>query len=146
MYDMAGNDIGWEIRKRRAAERPDFIYSKAADRLCEQGRYGQKTGKGWYRYEPGNRKPIPDPDVEQLLAAYRKEIGIAPRVITDEEIVERCAYALANEGANIIAEGIALRASDVDMVYLTGYGFPAYRGGPMFYADTVGLAIVLAAI
>lgn len=146
MYDMAGNDIGWEIRKRRAAERPDFIYSKVADRLCERGRYGQKTGKGWYRYEPGNRKPVPDPDVEQLLAAYRKEIGITARAISDEEIIERCAYALANEGANIIAEGIALRASDVDMVYLTGYGFPAYRGGPMFYADTVGLPKVLAAI
>ena len=146
MYDMAGNDIGWEVRKRRALERPDFVYSKVADRLCEQGRYGQKTGRGWYRYEPGNRKPIPDPEVEQLIAAYRKEIGIAPRAIADEEIVERCMYALANEGANIIDEGIALRASDVDMVYLTGYGFPPYRGGPMFYADTVGLANVLAAI
>ena len=146
MYDMAGNDIGWEIRKRRALERPDFVYSKIADRLCEQGRYGQKTGKGWYRYEPGNRKPLPDPEVEQLLAAYRKEIGITPRVISDEEILERCLYALANEGANIVHEGIALRASDVDMVYLSGYGFPPYRGGPMFHASTVGLAGVLAAI
>jgi 3-hydroxyacyl-CoA dehydrogenase len=146
MYDMAGNDIGWEVRKRRAVERPDFAYSKVADRLCEQGRFGQKTGKGWYRYEPGSRKPIPDPEVEQLIAAYRKEIGVAPRAISEEEIVERCMFALANEGANIIDEGIALRASDVDMVYLTGYGFPAYRGGPMFYADTVGLANVLAAI
>ena len=146
MYDMAGNDIGWEIRKRRALERPDFVYSKVADRLCEQGRFGQKTGKGWYRYEPGNRKPIPDPEVEQLLAAYRKEIGITPRVIADQEILERCMLALANEGANIVNEGIALRASDVDMVYLTGYGFPPYRGGPMFNADTAGLANVLAAI
>jgi len=146
MYDMAGNDIGWEVRKRRAVERPDFVYSKVADRLCEQGRYGQKTSRGWYRYEPGNRKPIPDPEVEQLIAAYRKEIGITPRAIADAEIVERCMFPLANEGANILAEGIALRASDVDMVYLTGYGFPPYRGGPMFYADTVGLPNVLAAI
>ena len=146
MYDMAGNDIGWEIRKRRAMERPDFIYSKVADRLCEKGRYGQKTGLGWYRYEPGNRKPIPDPDVEQLIAAYRKEIGVTPRAVSDEEIVQRCAFAMANEGANIVNEGIALRASDVDMVYLSGYGFPHYRGGPMFYADTVGLKNVLAAI
>jgi len=146
MYDMAGNDIGWDIRKRRALERPDFVYSKVADRLCEQGRYGQKTGKGWYRYEPGNRKPIPDPEVEQLIAAYRKEIGVTPRAIADAEIVERCMFPLANEGANILEQGIALRASDVDMVYLTGYGFPPYRGGPMFYADTVGLPKVLAAI
>ena len=146
MYDMAGNDIGWEVRKRRAVERPQFVYSKVADRLCEQGRFGQKTGKGWYRYEPGSRKPIPDPDVEQLIAAYRKEISVKPRAISEEEIIERCIYALANEGANIIDEGIALRASDVDMVYLTGYGFPPYRGGPMFYADTVGLPNVLAAI
>jgi len=146
MYDMAGNDIGWEVRKRRSIERPDFIYSKIADRLCEQERYGQKTGRGWYKYEPGNRKPIPDPEVEQMIAAYRKEIGITPRAISDEEIVERCMYALANEGAAILEEGVALRASDVDMVYLTGYGFPPYRGGPMFYADTVGLANVLAAI
>jgi len=146
MYDMAGNDIGWEVRKRRAVERPQFVYSKVADRLCEQGRFGQKTGKGWYRYEPGSRKPIPDPEVEQLIAAYRKEIGITPRTFTEEEIVQRCVFALANEGANIIDEGIALRASDVDMVYLTGYGFPPYRGGPMFYADTLGLPTVLAAI
>ena len=146
MYDMAGNDIGWEVRKRRAVERPDFVYSKVADRLCEQGRFGQKTAKGWYRYEPGNRKPIPDPEVEQLLAAYRKEIGVTPRAITEEEIVERCMFPLANEGANILDEGIALRASDVDIVYLTGYGFPPYRGGPMFNADTVGLPNVLAAI
>ncbi len=146
MYDMAGNDIGWEVRKRRAVERPDIAYSKIADRLCEQGRFGQKTGKGWYRYEPGSRKPVPDPEVERLIAAYRKEIGVTPRTIAEEEIVERCIVALANEGANIIGEGIALRASDVDMVYLTGYGFPPYRGGPMFYADTVGLPAVLAAI
>lgn len=146
MYDMAGNDIGWEIRKRRAKERPDMVYSKVGDRICERGWFGQKAGRGWYRYEPGSRKPIPDPEVEAIIAEYRREIGVTPRPISDEEIVERCIYALVNEGARILEEGIALRASDIDMVYLTGYGFPPYRGGPMFYADTVGLAKVLAAI
>ncbi len=146
MGDMAGLDIGWEIRKRRYLERPNFVYSKLGDRICERGRYGQKTGKGWYLYEPGSRKPIPDPEVDQIIAAYRQEIGIKPRQISDQEIVERLIYALVNEGAYILEEGIALRASDIDMVYLTGYGFPPYRGGPMFYADTVGLDKVLAAI
>jgi 3-hydroxyacyl-CoA dehydrogenase len=146
MYDMAGNDIGFEIRKRRAKERPDFVYGKFADRIAEKGWFGQKTGRGWYRYEPGNRKPVPDAEVERMLADYRKEMGHRTRAISDDEIVERCVYALANEGAHILEEGIALRASDIDMVYLTGYGFPAYRGGPMFYADTVGLDKVLAAI
>ncbi|HXU41629.1 MAG TPA: 3-hydroxyacyl-CoA dehydrogenase NAD-binding domain-containing protein, partial [Burkholderiales bacterium] len=146
MYDMAGNDIGWEVRKRRYQERPDFVYSKIADRVCEQGRFGQKTGKGFYKYEAGNRKPIPDPTVDEIIAAYRKEIKITARQIGDDEIVQRLVYALVNEGAHILEEGIALRASDVDMVYLTGYGFPPYRGGPMFYADTVGLDKVLASI
>ena len=146
MYDMAGNDIGWEVRKRRYQERPDFVYSKFADRICELGRFGQKTGKGFYKYEPGSRQPIPDPEVDSIIASHRKEIGITPRQISDEEIVERCIYALANEGAHILEEGIALRASDIDMVYLTGYGFPPFRGGPMFYADTVGLDKVLASI
>jgi 3-hydroxyacyl-CoA dehydrogenase len=146
MYDMAGNDIGWEVRKRRAKERPDFVYGKFADRIAEKGWFGQKTGRGWYRYEPGSRKPIPDPEVEKMLSDYRKEMGLKPRPISDEEIVQRCMYALANEGAHILEEGIALRASDIDMVYLTGYGFPPYRGGPMFYADTVGLDNVLKSI
>ena len=146
MYDMAGNDIGWEIRKRRSKERPDMVYSKAADRICEKGWFGQKTGRGWYRYEKGNRKPIPDPEVDKLLSEYREEIGVKQRKIPDDEIVERCIYALVNEGARILEEGIALRASDIDMVYLTGYGFPPYRGGPMFYADQVGLDKVLASI
>jgi len=146
MYDMAGNDIGWEIRKRRYQERPDFVYSRIADRICEQGRFGQKTGKGFYKYEAGNRKPIPDPAVDEIISQYRKEIGITPRQISADEIVQRLVYALVNEGAYILAEGIALRASDIDMVYLTGYGFPAYRGGPMFYADTVGLDKVLKSI
>jgi 3-hydroxyacyl-CoA dehydrogenase len=146
MYDMAGNDIGWEIRKRRAKERPDMVYSKFADRICEKGWFGQKTGRGWYRYEKGSRKPIPDPEVEEMLAQYRKELNLSPRKVSDEEIIERCMFALANEGARILEEGIALRASDIDMVYLTGYGFPPYRGGPMFYADQVGLEKVLSSI
>jgi 3-hydroxyacyl-CoA dehydrogenase len=141
--DLAGNDIGWAVRKRRYVENPDVPYSKIADRLCELGRFGQKTGAGWYRYEPGKRDPIPDPAVEEIITAYRNEMGITPRQISDEEIVERCVFALANEGARIVEEGIAARASDVDMVYLTGYGFPLARGGPMFYADTVGLPKVV---
>jgi 3-hydroxyacyl-CoA dehydrogenase len=146
MYDMAGNDIGWEIRKRRAQERPGMVYSKFADRICEKGWFGQKAGRGWHRYEKGSRKPIPDAEVEEMLSQYRKELKISARKIPDEEIVERCIFALANEGARILEEGIALRASDIDMVYLTGYGFPPYRGGPMFHADQVGLAKVLDSI
>jgi len=146
MGDMAGLDIGWEIRKRRYKERPNFVYSKVGDRICEAGRYGQKTGKGWYKYEAGNRTPIPDPEADAIIEAYRKEIGVKPRKISDAEIIERLIYALVNEAAYILEEGIALRASDIDMVYLTGYGFPAYRGGPMFYASTVGLDKVVAAI
>jgi 3-hydroxyacyl-CoA dehydrogenase len=139
MGDLAGNDIGWAIRKRRYVEKPDVKYSKTADKLCEMGRYGQKTGAGWYRYEPGKRDAIPDPVVEQMIADHRKELGITPRKISDDEIVARCVYALVNEGARILEEGIAQRASDIDMVYLTGYGFPLHRGGPMLYADSVGL-------
>jgi 3-hydroxyacyl-CoA dehydrogenase len=150
MGDMAGLDIGWEIRKRRYQERPDFVYSKIGDKIAEAGRFGQKTGKGWYRYEAAGganaRKPIPDPEVDKMISQYRKEQNIQTRAISDEEIVERLVYALVNEGAKILQEGIALRASDIDMVYLTGYGFPPFRGGPMFYADTVGLDKVLASI
>jgi 3-hydroxyacyl-CoA dehydrogenase len=139
MSDLAGNDVGWYIRKRRYVEKPNVVYSKIADRLCELGRFGQKTGLGWYRYEEGKRDAIPDPAVDELIASYRKELGIAPRKIADDEMVERCILALVNEGARILEEGIAQRASDIDMVYLTGYGFPLYRGGPMLYADTLGL-------
>ena len=144
--DLAGNDVGWAIRKRRYVEKPELAYSRIADRLCEQGRFGQKTGKGWYLYEPGRRDAIPDPAVAAMIEAYRKEIGVTPRKISDEEIVERCGYALVNEGARILEEGIAQRASDIDMVYLTGYGFPLHRGGPMFHADTVGLYNVVRAM
>jgi 3-hydroxyacyl-CoA dehydrogenase len=143
MSDLAGNDIGWAIRKRRYVEKPNVIYSRIADRLCELGRFGQKTGSGWYRYVPGKRDALPDPKVDKLIADYRKERGVATRKIAADEIVERCIYALVNEGARILEEGIALRASDIDLVYLTGYGFPVWRGGPMFYADTVGLYSVV---
>ena len=139
MLDLAGNDVGWYIRKRHYVEKPEMKRSVIADRICELGRFGQKTSAGWYRYQSGKRDAIPDPVVEELIAAYRKEIGVAPRRLSDEEIVERCIFALVNEGAKILEEGIALRASDIDLVYLAGYGFPAFRGGPMFYADTVGL-------
>jgi 3-hydroxyacyl-CoA dehydrogenase len=146
MSDLAGNDIGWAIRKRRYRERPELKYSKIADRLCEQGRFGQKTGLGWYRYEAGRRDAIPDPAVEKMIADYAKETGVQRRRIDDEEIANRLIFALVNEGAAILEEGIAQRASDIDMVYLTGYGFPLYRGGPMFYADEVGLYNVVAAM
>ncbi|MBV8272519.1 MAG: enoyl-CoA hydratase/isomerase family protein [Cupriavidus sp.] len=140
MSDLAGNDIGWAIRKRRYVETPEVRYSGIPDLLCEMGRYGQKTGAGWYRYEDGgNRGGTPDPVVEEIIANYRKTHGIATRKIDEKEIVERCIYALVNEGARILEEGIAQRASDIDMVYLNGYGFPLHRGGPMLYADTVGL-------
>ncbi|HSD44096.1 MAG TPA: 3-hydroxyacyl-CoA dehydrogenase NAD-binding domain-containing protein [Burkholderiales bacterium] len=147
MMDMAGQDIGWHIRKRRRAEDPERqVYPAWIDRVCEMGRFGQKTGKGVYKYETGSRAPIPDAEIEKLIVAYSKETGVPRRQVSDQEIVERCIFALANEGAKILEEGIALRASDIDMVYLTGYGFPLYRGGPMFYADTVGLKNVAAAM
>jgi 3-hydroxyacyl-CoA dehydrogenase len=146
MSDLAGNDVGWYVRKRRMKERAEFAYSKIPDRICELGRFGQKTGAGFYRYEGGSRTPIPDPAVEKLIDDCRRETGLSPRPIDAHEIVERCVFALANEGARILEEGIALRAVDIDIVYLTGYGFPRFRGGPMFYADTVGLKNVVAAI
>ena len=144
MYDMAGMDIGYAIRQRRYVEKPHITYSRIADRVVEMGRLGQKTAKGWYRYEPGNRTPLPDPEIDLLIASYRAEIEVAPRTISDEEIVQRCVYALVNEGAKILEEGIALRASDIDVVYLTGYGFPVAKGGPMFHAQQAGLDTVVA--
>jgi 3-hydroxyacyl-CoA dehydrogenase len=143
MGDLAGNDIGWAIRKRRYVEKPNMTYSKTADLLCEMGRYGQKTGAGWYDYKPGNRTPIPNADVNKMIEEVSKDLGIARRKISDQEIVERLVFALVNEGAQILDDKIAQRASDIDMVYLTGYGFPVFRGGPMCYADTVGLAKVV---
>jgi 3-hydroxyacyl-CoA dehydrogenase len=146
MGDMAGNDIGWAIRKRRYAERPDMKYSKTADLLCEMGRYGQKTSAGWYDYKPGDRKPYPSQLVNDMIVKHSKDIGVERRRVSDQEIVERLVYSMVNEAAYILEEGIAQRASDVDMVYLTGYGFPLHRGGPMLYADTVGLMNVVAAM
>ncbi len=139
MSDLAGNDIGWAIRKRRHVEKPHMAYPRVADRLCEMGRFGQKTGAGWYRYEKGSREALADAAVDEMIADYRVQKGIAARAIADGEIVERCIYALVNEGARILEDGIAARASDIDIVYLTGYGFPRHRGGPMFHADLVGL-------
>jgi 3-hydroxyacyl-CoA dehydrogenase len=139
MGDLAGNDIGWAIRKRRYVEKPSLKYSKTADLLCELGRYGQKTGAGWYDYQAGKRDAIPSQLVVDMIEKHRKNLGITPRKISDEEIVQRLVYSLVNEAAHILEEGIASKASDIDMVYITGYGFPIHRGGPMLYADQVGL-------
>jgi len=137
MQDLSGLDVGLFIRKRLYEENPKMKHDLIADRLCELGRFGQKTGTGWYKYEPGVRDPIVDPIVGKIIDEVRKELKITPRKITDDEIIERCIYPLINEGAKILDEGIALRASDIDVAYIYGYGFPPYRGGPMFYADTV---------
>ncbi|HTX15429.1 MAG TPA: 3-hydroxyacyl-CoA dehydrogenase NAD-binding domain-containing protein [Candidatus Baltobacteraceae bacterium] len=140
--DLAGLDVGWRIRKEyRHLEKPGIRQAMAGDRLCEMGRYGQKTGAGWYKYDE-NRRATPDPEVETLVRMWAADAGIAQRQISQSEIVDRCVYALVNEGARILEEGYALRAVDIDIIYLNGYGFPAYRGGPMWFADTVGLAKV----
>ena len=137
--DLAGLDVGWRIRKEnRHLRKPGTRDPLAEDRLCEMGRYGQKTGAGWYKYDE-NRRPTSDPEVGELVRKWAAEAGIPQRQISAEEIVDRCIYALVNEGARILEEGIALRAVDIDIIYINGYGFPAYRGGPMWYADTVGL-------
>lgn len=139
MADLAGMDINWAARKRLAPTRPAHLrYSKVADRICELGRFGQKTGAGYYKYTPGSRVPEPDPVVDAIIEGCAQEAGIARRPISDAEIVERTVFALINEGANILEDGIAQRASDIDLVYVNGYGFPAWRGGPMFYADSIG--------
>jgi 3-hydroxyacyl-CoA dehydrogenase len=146
MGDLAGNDIGWAIRKRKLAENSKAKYSKSADLLCELGRFGQKTGAGWYDYVAGKRDAIESPVVLELIAKHRASLGILPRKISDEEIVQRLVFSLVNEGARILEDGIASKASDIDMVYLTGYGFPMHRGGPMHYADEVGLFNVVQAM
>jgi 3-hydroxyacyl-CoA dehydrogenase len=145
VMDLAGQDIGWAIRKRRAAAKPDRPYSKIPDLVCEMGRFGQKTGAGIYLY-PDGRTPQVDPKVTALILGESDRLGLDRREIEESEIVERCIYAMINEGARILEEGIAFRPVDIDVVYLDGYGFPATRGGPMFYADTVGLEKVLASI
>ena len=140
LSDLAGIDVGWRVRQHREPSRPKHLrYSEIADRLYEMGRYGQKTRKGWYNYEEGSRIPMPDPEVVDLVVRTSRELEIDRREISDEEILQRCIYPLINEGAHILEEGIAQRASDLDIVWLYGFGFPRYRGGPMFYADSVGL-------
>ena len=146
MGDLAGNDVSWYIRKRRYVEKPELTYSKTADLLCKMGRFGQKTQAGWYDYKAGDRKAYPSAVVNDMILKHSADIGVTRRKISDQEIVERLVYALVNEAAYILEEGIAMRASDVDMVYLTGYGFPLFRGGPMCYADTVGLPNVVMAM
>jgi 3-hydroxyacyl-CoA dehydrogenase len=136
MGDLAGLDVGWRIRKGRG------VRSEVADRICELGRFGQKTGSGYYRYEKGDRTPIPDPDVEKIVVDVSTSMGITRRHITDEEILQRLLYPMVNEGAKILEEKIAIRASDIDVVWVYGYGWPVYRGGPMFWADQIGLKAV----
>jgi 3-hydroxyacyl-CoA dehydrogenase len=137
--DLAGLDVGWRIRKEyRHLEKPGIRQPFAGDQLCELGRFGQKTGAGWYKYDE-NRRAVLDPQVAELVKKWAAEAGIPQRKISRDEIVDRCIYALVNEGARILEEGYALRAVDIDIIYINGYGFPAHRGGPMWYADTVGL-------
>jgi len=133
MGDLAGLDVGWRIRKARG------VKAEITDPLCEAGRFGQKTGKGYYIYQAGSRTPTPDPEVEQIIVAASKRLGIERHKISREEIVERMIYPMINEGARILAEGIAYRPSDIDVIWIYGYGWPVWRGGPMFYADLVGL-------
>jgi len=143
--DLAGLDVGWRIRKEYKHTEPVGIRQPlVADQLCEEGRYGQKTSAGWYKYEAGSRAPVPDATVQAVIEKSAAAAGIKRRAISNEEILERTLYALVNEGATILAEGIALRAVDIDMLYILGYGYPAFRGGPMWYADTVGLKNVYA--
>jgi 3-hydroxyacyl-CoA dehydrogenase len=145
--DLAGGDIGWATRKRRAATRdPKARYVQIADRICERGWFGQKTGRGYYLYPDGARTGTPDPEVEAIIDAERERAGITPRAFTDDDIMRRYMAAMINEGANVVHQGVALRPLDVDVTFLSGYGFPRYRGGPMKYADSVGLATVLADI
>src|SRR5690606_8331639 len=139
MLDLAGGDINWAIRKRRLVDQPDIKYSPMAAKLCEMGRFGQKVGAGWYDYKPGKRQPLPSEEVSRLIDAERKAMGMTPRVLSDDEIVRRLVYALINEGARVLEEGIASKASDIDIAYVMGYGFPAFRGGPMHYAGRVTL-------
>ena len=146
MSDLAGTDVSGAIRKRQYQEHPDTPHSTIADRLVELGRFGQKSGMGYYLYRPGSREAVPDPEVERIILDISKSAGVTRRTISEAEIIERCIFALINEGARILQEGIALRASDIDVVYLTGYGFPLHRGGPMFYADTIGLQTIVAAM
>ena len=139
MLDMAGLMVGYLIRKHQAADRPARErYSDIEDRIVEMGRLGQKTGAGWYQYRRGSRSPIPDADVEKMIVETSERLGVERRWFSDQEIVERCLFPLVNEGAKLIEEDIVIRSSDIDVVWLFGYGFPRFRGGPMFWADLVG--------
>ncbi|WP_269505633.1 3-hydroxyacyl-CoA dehydrogenase [Burkholderia sp. IMCC1007] len=143
VHDMAGNDVGYQTRKAQMATRAnDRRWNDLIVKLVEMGRLGQKSGKGWYRYDAGDRTPHRDPEVEQYIVEESARMGIARRPISQDEIIKRCMYGMINEGAKLLEHGIALRASDIDVVYVTGYGFPAKRGGPMYYADQIGLANV----
>ncbi|CAG9168382.1 Fatty acid oxidation complex subunit alpha [Cupriavidus laharis] len=147
VHDMAGNDVGYQTRKAQMATRPqDRRWNDLILKLTELGRLGQKSGKGWYRYEPGSRQPLRDPEVEAFIEQESARLGIARRPISAEEIIKRCVYSMVNEGAKLLEAGVALRPSDIDTVYLTGYGFPARHGGPMYYADRIGLREVYADI
>jgi 3-hydroxyacyl-CoA dehydrogenase len=142
--DLAGGDIGWATRKRRAATRnPAARYVEIADRICERGWFGQKTGRGWYRYPEGSRAGQEDPEVLAIVDEERRRMGAVPRVFTEDEIRRRYLAAMVNEGADVVHHGIALRPLDVDVAMLFGYGFPRHRGGPMHYADHVGLDAIL---
>ncbi|MBV8133277.1 MAG: 3-hydroxyacyl-CoA dehydrogenase, partial [Alphaproteobacteria bacterium] len=134
MADMAGLDVGWRIRKGRGER------NEIEDALCEAGHFGQKTGKGYFRYEAGSRTPLPDPEVERTICDASARLGIARRAIDQEEIVERMIFPMINEGARILEEGIAARPGDIDVIWIYGYGWPVWRGGPMYYADQLGLA------
>jgi 3-hydroxyacyl-CoA dehydrogenase len=136
MSDLAGLDVGWRIRKGKGTK------SAVADRLCEMGRFGQKTGAGYYRYEGSDRTPKPDIEVEKIITGVSDEMGITRRFISDEEILQRLLYPMVNEGAKILEEKLAIRASDIDVIWVYGYGWPVYRGGPMFWADSLGLKAV----
>jgi 3-hydroxyacyl-CoA dehydrogenase len=145
--DLAGIDVGWRIRKAKPKPGPGDRYGWGiADRLAEMGHFGQKTGSGFYKYEDGSRVPIPNPQVEKLIVEIAHAGGVERRSISDQEILERCLFSMINEGAKILEEKIALRASDIDTIWINGYGFPAHRGGPMFYADTLGLSKILATV
>jgi len=140
--DLGGLDVAWRVRQElKQFDDPGSRKPLVADRLCEMGRFGQKTGRGWYKYDDG-RTPNPDPEVIALIESVAREAGIRRRTFTDLEIVERTIYALINEGARVVEEGLVARSADIDVIYLNGYGFPRYRGGPMFYADSVGLSVV----
>jgi 3-hydroxyacyl-CoA dehydrogenase len=144
--DMGGLDLSWRVRQEyKQLEKPGERVPLVLEKLYHMGRLGQKTGAGWYRYGD-DRKPVPDPEVDALIQTTAEEAGISRRDISREEIIERCLYMMINEGARILEEGYALRAGDIDTIYLAGYGFPAYRGGPMWYADTIGLKKILSRI